>query len=73
MPISVECPRCGVWFTSDEGMITCPICGCYFYAYEDDEEDEEDEFRLTPLALDAAISERSIEQERDAAQVKLGR
>lgn len=65
MPISVECPRCGVWFTSDEGMITCPICGCCFYAYED-------EFRLTPLEADAARQGTAEQLALDAAQLKHG-
>jgi len=49
-----ECPRCGVAFnTEQEGLVTCGICGNWFYAYEEDEDDE-DELCLTPLASDAA-------------------
>jgi len=40
----VECPRCGVTFNIEqEGMVTCAICGNWFYAYDDEDDADEEE------------------------------
>jgi uncharacterized Zn finger protein (UPF0148 family) len=42
--LAAECPHCGVTFNTDqeEGLITCEICGLWFYAYEDEEESNDE-------------------------------